>query len=72
MSTDILAWIDKPSRPLPMPPQELTARARAEGVWDDFLRAMAQAQYVGAEKALQRIALPAWLAQIVREQAPNP
>ncbi|MBS0599546.1 MAG: hypothetical protein JSR92_19990, partial [Proteobacteria bacterium] len=55
----------------PMPLPDLTARARAEGVWDAFLHAMAQAQYVGAERALARIALPGWLAQIVRDQAPD-
>lgn len=72
MSADLQAWLHPDAPQWPMPSAQLIARARAEGAFDTFWRALVLAQYEGAEAALQGLALPGWLANIVRSTYPKP
>lgn len=70
MKKDLLAELEQPSPPLPMPWAEIDARARAEGIRPALAEAGVIASMAGADTALADVALPAWAQAVIRSQFP--
>lgn len=70
--------MESPYRFDPPPPfpegmtwDQFQARARAEGIWDDALKASVFAGMVGIDAALADFSLPAWAQAALRSQFPS-